>query len=436
MVATNGAGSSSASAPSNPAMPVAAPSAPTALVATVGSSSAFLTWGAAASNGLTLTDYEVQYSTDSGTSWTTFVDGVSVTTAANISGLTNGTSYNFRVRGINSLGGGTWSAPSSTTTPATVPGTPSAISFSATNSQATISFTAPSSGGATISKYQYSINGGSSWINLSGTTSPLTIAGLTNGVTYSVMLRAVNSQGGGAPTTAVNVTPISVPDAPVILSTVAENQKITVAYTAPNDNGGAVITAYSYRVNGGAWTSSASSPIVLTTLTNGSTYAIELRATNSAGNGSSASVSAVPFTTPGIPTVTAVTPGNATLSVAFTAGSNGGSTLLGYEYSIDAGATWTRLSTTASPIAVTGLVNGSSYTVKLRAFNIAGLGDSATASASTPRTVPGTPQITSVTPGSGSITLGFSASDGGSAITSYKYRVRSSVQTEIGRAHV
>ena len=431
VVATNSAGSSPASTPSNPAMPVAAPGAPTALTATVGSASAFLTWGASASNGLTLTDYEVQFSTDSGTSWTTFADGTGVTTAATVTGLTNGNTYNFRVRGVNLLGGGTWSAPSSGATPATIPGTPTSVSYSATNAQATVTFTAPANGGAAISRYQYSINGGASWINLSGTTSPLTIAGLTNGVTYSVMLRAVNSQGGGAPTAAANVTPISAPDAPVILSTVAENQKITVAYTAPNDNGGAAITAYTYRVNSGSWTATPSSPIVLSSLTNGSTYVIEIRATNSAGSGTAASVTSVPFTTPGTPTITGVTPSSASLSVAFTAGSNGGSALLGYEYSIDGGTNWVRTSSTASPLTIAGLVNGTSYTVKLHAINLAGIGGNATSSAATPRTVPGTPQITSVTPGSGTITLAFTASDGGSSITFFKYRTRSSVQTGV-----
>ena len=431
VAAVNGAGSSVPSAPSNPAMPVAAPGAPTALIATVGSGSAFLTWGASASNGLRLTDYEVQLSTDSGTSWTAFDDGVGITTAATITGLTNGTSYSFRVRGVNTLGGGTWSAPSSAATPATIPGTPTSLSYSASNAQAVVTFTAPANGGAAITKYQYSINGGLSWLDLTGTTSPLTIPALTNGVTYSISLRAVNSQGGGPATASTNVTPVSAPDAPVILSTVAESQKITVAYTAPNDNGGAAITSFSYRVNAGTWTTSNSSPLVISSLTNGTSYTIDLRATNTAGSGSSATVTSTPFTTPGTPTINSVTPGNATLSLAFTAGSNGGSAILGYEYSVDGGTSWTRPTGTVSPLSIAGVVNGTSYAVKLRAYNLAGSGSAATAAASTPRTVPGVPQITSVTPGSGTITVGVTASDGGSAITGYKYRVRSSTQTNI-----
>ena len=175
VVAINGAGSSLPSAPSNPAMPVAAPGAPTALIATVGSGSAFLTWGASASNGLSLTDYDVSFSTDSGTTWAPFADGVGITTAATITGLTNGSAYSFRVRGVNSLGGGTWSAPSSAATPATTPGTPTSLSYAASNAQAVVSFTAPANGGAAITQYQYSVNGGLSWLNLTGTTSPLTL---------------------------------------------------------------------------------------------------------------------------------------------------------------------------------------------------------------------------------------------------------------------
>ena len=431
VVAINGAGSSLPSAPSNPAMPVAAPGAPTALIATVGSGSAFLTWGASASNGLRLTDYDVYFSTDSGTTWAPFADGVGITTAATITGLTNGSAYSFRVRGVNSLGGGTWSAPSSAATPATTPGTPTSLSYAASNAQAVVSFTAPANGGAAITQYQYSVNGGLSWLNLTGTTSPLTIPALTNGVTYSVTLRAVNSQGGGPATASTNVTPVSAPDAPVILSTVAESQKISVAYTAPSDNGGAAITAYTYRVNGGSWLTSSASPLVLTSLTNGTNYTIEIRATNSAGSGTSATVTSAPFTTPGTPTINSVTPGNATISVAYTAGSNGGSAILGYEYSVDGGSNWTRTSGTVSPLSIAGLVNGTSYAVKLRSLNVAGSGSEATASATTPFTRPGAPQITSVTPGSGTITVGVTGSDGGSAITGYKYRVRSSTQTNI-----
>ena len=70
--------------------------------------------------------------------------------------------------------------------------------------------------------------------------------------------------------------------------------QISVAFTAPTDTGGAAITDYEYQLDGGTWTtaSTTSSPVVITGLTNGTSYSIKLRAVNSAGNGAeSAAVS-------------------------------------------------------------------------------------------------------------------------------------------------
>ncbi|MSW46544.1 MAG: hypothetical protein F2837_11500, partial [Actinobacteria bacterium] len=65
---------------------------------------------------------------------------------------------------------------------------------------AEISFTAGADNGAPISNYKYSTDNGSSWTAFSPvvTSSSVTIGGLTNGTTYSVKLRAVNSVGDGA----------------------------------------------------------------------------------------------------------------------------------------------------------------------------------------------------------------------------------------------
>ena len=71
-------------------------------------------------------------------------------------------------------------------------------------------------------------------------------------------------------------------------------RRVCVAFTAPTDTGGAAITDYEYQLDGGTWTSASttSSPVVITGLTNGTSYSIKLRAVNSAGNGAeSAAVS-------------------------------------------------------------------------------------------------------------------------------------------------
>ena len=101
----------------------------------------------------------------------------------------------------------------------TVPAAPTISSITPGNNQLSVAFTAPSSnGGASITNYEYSINGGTDWVTPSPavTTSPLLITGLTNGTTYDIQLRAVNSAGSGVASSTVQGTPV-VPPLPVSL---------------------------------------------------------------------------------------------------------------------------------------------------------------------------------------------------------------------------
>ncbi len=56
----------------------------------------------------------------------------------------------------------------------------------------------------------------------------------------------------------------------------------------------------------------------------------------------------------------------------FTLGSDGGSPITDIEYSIDNGVTWSSSGETSSPFAVTGLTNGTTYPVAVRAKNVIG----------------------------------------------------------------
>jgi hypothetical protein len=87
------------------------------LPATYGNTTAALTWTAASANGSAITDYIVQYSSNSGSSWTTFADGTSTTTSTTVTGLTNGTAYIFRVAAVNAIGTGSYSGNSNSVTP-------------------------------------------------------------------------------------------------------------------------------------------------------------------------------------------------------------------------------------------------------------------------------------------------------------------------------
>jgi titin len=102
---------------------------------------------------------------------------------------------------------------------------------------------------------------------------------------------------------------------------------------------------------------------------------------------------------------------------------NGYSEITGYEYSEDNFSFYT---VSSFPVVFTGLTNGTSKTVWIRARNAYGAGPAGSA-ASTPRTTPGAPGVSS-TPANGSISVSYSApaSDGGESIDSYEYSLNGS----------
>ena len=76
---------------------------------------------------------------------------------------------------------------------------------------------------------------------------------------------------------------------------------------------------------------------------------------------------------PGAPTNVTGTAGNASVSIAFTAPTNnGGSAITDYKYSLDGGTTLVSAGTTTSPFTITGLTNGTQYSITLYAVNSVG----------------------------------------------------------------
>ena len=92
------------------------PAAPTNVAGTAGNAQVALTW-TAPSSVAPITDYVVQYSSNSGSTWTTFSDGTSTAASATVTGLTNGTAYTFRVAAVSGIGQGAWSSASASVLP-------------------------------------------------------------------------------------------------------------------------------------------------------------------------------------------------------------------------------------------------------------------------------------------------------------------------------
>ena len=260
----------------------------------------------------------------------------------------------------------------------TVPNAPTSLSATAGDGQAIISFTPGSNGGSAITNYKYSTDG-SNYIELSPavTSSPITITSLTNGTSYGIYLKAVNARGESSASSSVSVTPSTIPSAPTSLSASAGDGSATISFT-PGANGGNAITNYQYSTDGTNYTAlsptDTSSPITINGLTNGTSYTIYLKAVNPNGvSSASSSVTVTPSTIPSAPTSLSASAGDGSATISFTPGANGGSAITNYKYSID-GSTYTDLSPSdaSTPITISGLTNGTSYTIYLKAVNANG----------------------------------------------------------------
>lgn len=114
---------------------------------------------------------------------------------------------------------------------------------------------------------------------------------------------ATNVAGSSSQTLSTATTAISAvaPSAPIINSITAGNTQLSVNFTA-SSNGGSAITNYEYSTNGTTYfafsPAATTSPLVITGLTNSTSYPVTIKAVN-AINPSSASnsISAIPTTT-------------------------------------------------------------------------------------------------------------------------------------------
>ena len=94
----------------------------------------------------------------------------------------------------------------------------------------------------------------------------------------------------------------TVPDAPENLTATAGDGEVTLSWEAPNSDGGEEITGFQYRYSEGTtvtttatWTDVGEvKDVTVSSLTNGTAYAFEVRAVNSVGGGAAARATATP----------------------------------------------------------------------------------------------------------------------------------------------
>ncbi|WP_386065829.1 fibronectin type III domain-containing protein [Tahibacter sp. UC22_41] len=234
-----------------------------------------------------------------------------------------------------------------------------------------------------------------------------------------------------APTSHSVIAPAA-PTEPFISSVVRGGGQVTVNFLPPGDPGTSPIDSYTAECGDRTATDTTTS-ITVGGLTNGVAVTCRVRAHNAIGYGpwSASSASVTPAARPGQPRNLALTPGNASVSVAFDPPtSDGGSAIIGYT----ARCLTFSASGTTSPIVVTGLTNGTAYFCSIAAVNDVGQSQLAAAGPVTPSTVPDPPAGVTATRGNGQVSVAFAApaGNGGSAITGYTASCGSQSQNGAG----
>ena len=412
--------------------PPGRPAAPSVSSVDGNTTSLEVNWTAPSNTGPAIDNYDLRYREGGSGSWTNGPPNVSGTSAT-ISGLTESTSYQVQVLARNAEGNSPWSLPGSGQTGALgAPDVPHSLDAMPGNGQVMLSWVQPS-GGAEVTGYEYEQDFSGTWISTGSTATSYTVTGLTNGQSYTFRVRAANSAGPSAASTAsASVTPATVPGAPTGLSATISDQRVDLIWTAPASNGGQSITDYEYEQGGsGTWisTGGTATSYMVRNLTNGQPYRFRVRALNSVGAGaaSAASPNVTPATEPDAPTGLSATVSNQEVDLIWTApASNGGAMITDYEYELDFSGTWISTGGTATSYTVTGLTNGQSYTFRVRAVNRVGAGAASGSQSATPTSTvvaPDTPSSLSATPGNRQVMLSWVQPSGGAALTHYEYEL-------------
>ena len=326
--------------------------------------------------------------------------------------LSNGTTYYFVVLATDNAGDGPNSTEASAT-PYALPGAPTGLAATTGNAQIQLTWNVVS--GATSYVLQRKPSGGSYTTVSNPATNSFLDTGLTNGTQYVYRVAATTGAGTGNNSSEANATPKL--DAPTGISATPGSAQVTISWDAvPNANGyrvkrGTSSGSYSstQNVSGGTTTS-----YTWTGLTNGTTYyfVVDATAPQSAGNSvNSAQVSAVP--TLGVPINLVATPGNAQVSLSWTAVAGASS----YQVwrSTTSGSGYTQVGTPSGTSFNNGsLTNGTMYYYVVRAVSGATVTANSNEASARPVAVMPTPLNLSATPGNQSVSLTWDAVPGAS----------------------
>ncbi|OYU76090.1 MAG: hypothetical protein CFE32_11700 [Alphaproteobacteria bacterium PA3] len=200
-----GGGGSDAGSSGGGGVTLTVPGSPTLVALDPGNTSIKVHYTApTATGGSAITSYTASCSVGGATR-----TGIGTTSPIDVTGLTNGTAYSCAIKATNATGTSASSTAASATPALPVaPAAPTIGAATPADKSASIAFTAPLiTGGSPITGYSVTCVNGSLSASATGSTSPGTVTGLSNGLTYSCSVRAINAVGTGAASASVNVVP-------------------------------------------------------------------------------------------------------------------------------------------------------------------------------------------------------------------------------------
>lgn len=276
---------SGSSAPMVPAGPPFAAAAPTTQeLAPVGNQAQMLvSWAPPKNNGDAIDGYRLEV-LSGGSVVNTLTPGAQATSQAVVV-PTSTVPYTYRITAHNKAGWGETSPQSAPRRGVTAPGAPSGLAVREGDRTLALTFSAGSSNGASAGEitYEYTLDGGGNWSQLSGDR---VIGGLNNGANYTVQVRAVARVDGstyaGAASNGASGSPYGVPRAPQVSAESLASQ-VRLNWNANGSANGRPINRVQVSIDGGAWQS-----VGMTGSSNVGTYSethsIKARAQDSMGN--------------------------------------------------------------------------------------------------------------------------------------------------------
>lgn len=229
------------------------PSAPASITVEPALASLTVAWATPSSAGSSaITDYEYQYSTDGGTTWSSWTSFGTTVSPASIGGLTAGTNYLVQIRAVSTDGAGPAAQAAAAVSPQIPPGAPT-VTATAGELSLTVNWTAPAviaNGPVNNYETRVSTDAGSTWAAWTpqGLATSLALTGLTSGTSYQVEVRARNFAGAGpaAATNVITMAPTLSPASQHITGTVDVALSPTATFTTTNFQG-----AVTYAITAG-----------------------------------------------------------------------------------------------------------------------------------------------------------------------------------------